>query len=174
LADRGARHAVDAADTARHIGTVDLSGYPDLVVIILGMRVNMMTGLRTLLGFGPKIESAARARPPGLLHHEAFLFSLLPAHAGIRQYWQDFESLERWARSEPHRVWWKEFLKDSQGTGFWHETYPIRTRRHSERPRETAREASDMHALLPRYLHMYGFCAVKASGGPLLNVSPWR
>jgi hypothetical protein len=106
--------------------TVDLSDYPDLVVIILGMRVNMMTGIRTLFGFGPKIESAARARPPGLLHHEVFLFSLFPPHAGIRQYWQDFESLERWARSEPHRIWWKEFLKDSQGTGFWHETYRMR------------------------------------------------
>jgi len=51
---------------------------------------------------------------------------LFPPHAGIRQYWQDFESLERWARSEPHRIWWKEFLKDSQGTGFWHETYRMR------------------------------------------------
>lgn len=28
--------------------TVDLSGYPDLVVIYLGMRVNRLTGLRTL------------------------------------------------------------------------------------------------------------------------------
>jgi hypothetical protein len=103
--------------------TVDLSAYPDLVVIYLGMRVNVFTGIRTLLGFGPKIESAARARPPGLLHHEAFLYSLFPPHAGIRQYWQDFESLERWARSEPHRTWWKSFLRDSRGTGFWHETY---------------------------------------------------
>jgi hypothetical protein len=41
----------------------------------------------------------------------------------MRWYWQDFESLERWARSEPHRVWWQQFLKDSGGTGFWHETY---------------------------------------------------
>lgn len=106
--------------------TVDLSAYPDLVVIILGMRVNVFTGIRTLLGFGPKIESAARARPPGLLHHEAFLFSLFPPHAGIRQYWQDFESLERWARSQPHRTWWREFLRDSKGTGFWHETYRMR------------------------------------------------
>jgi hypothetical protein len=103
--------------------TVDLSAYPNLVVIYLGMRVNVLTGLRTLFGFGPKIDSAARARPAGLLHHEVFLFSLFPPHAGIRQYWQDFESLERWSRSEPHRTWWKNFLRDSEGTGFWHETY---------------------------------------------------
>jgi hypothetical protein len=33
--------------------TVDLSGYPDLVVIYLGMRVNTLAGLKTLIGFGP-------------------------------------------------------------------------------------------------------------------------
>src|SRR5687768_16109326 len=27
----------------------------------------------------------------------------------MRQYWRDFESLESWARSEPHRVWWQQF-----------------------------------------------------------------
>jgi hypothetical protein len=33
------------------------------------------------------------------------------------------EPIERWARSEPHRLWWQAFLGDSGGTGFWHETY---------------------------------------------------
>jgi len=37
--------------------TVDLKKYPDLVVIYLGMRVNRITGLKTLFGFGPKISS---------------------------------------------------------------------------------------------------------------------
>ena len=32
--------------------TVDLSGYPDLVVIYLGMRVNRLTGLKTVLDSG--------------------------------------------------------------------------------------------------------------------------
>lgn len=106
--------------------TVDLNGYPDLVVIYLGMRVNRMYGLKTLLGFGPRIAKSVEARPDGLLLHENFLFSLFPPHAGMRQYWRDFESLERWARSEPHRAWWKTFLRDSGGTGFWHEAYFMR------------------------------------------------
>ena len=38
--------------------TVDLSAYPDLVVIYLGMRVNAITGLKTLIGFGPKISKS--------------------------------------------------------------------------------------------------------------------
>jgi hypothetical protein len=42
---------------------------------------------------------------------------------GMCQYWRDFESLESWARSEPHGVWWQQFLRDSGGTGFWHEAY---------------------------------------------------
>jgi hypothetical protein len=106
--------------------TVDLSGYPDLVVIYLGMRVNMLTGLKTLIGFGQKIAKSMAAHPDGLLLHENFLFSLFPPHAGMRQYWRDFESLERWARSDPHRQWWQQFLRGSGGTGFWHEAYFMR------------------------------------------------
>jgi hypothetical protein len=98
--------------------TVDLSAYPDLVVIYLGMRVRTWAGLRTLLRFGPKIESSVAQRPDGLLLHEYVLFSLFPPHPGMRQYWRDFDSLERWARSEPHKLWWQAFVKNSGGTGF--------------------------------------------------------
>jgi Domain of unknown function (DUF4188) len=103
--------------------TADLSQYPDLVVIYLGMRVNTLRGVRTLVSFGPKIRASVDARPDGLLLHESVVFSLFPPHVGMRQYWQDFDSLERWARSLPHRQWWQEFLRDRGGTGFWHETY---------------------------------------------------
>jgi Monooxygenase af470-like len=95
-------------------------------VIYLGMRVNMLTGIKTLLGFGPQISSAVAAKPDGLLLHETIFYSIFPPHVGMRQYWRDFESLERWSRSEPHMVWWKEFLRNSKGTGFWHETYFMR------------------------------------------------
>jgi len=52
--------------------------------------------------------------------------SLIPLHLGMRQYWRDFESLERWSRSTPHREWWREFIQSSGGTGFWHEAYFMR------------------------------------------------
>jgi hypothetical protein len=106
--------------------TVDLAQYPDLVVIYLGMRVNSLTGLKTVIGFGPRIQDAVGAQPEGLLLHERVIYSLFPPHMGMRQYWKDFESLERWARSEPHKLWWQRFLRDSGGTGFWHETYFMR------------------------------------------------
>ena len=60
--------------------TVDLTAYPDLVVIYLGMKVNTITGIKTLLGFGPKIDKSVAAKPDGLLRHESFVFSLLPPH----------------------------------------------------------------------------------------------
>jgi hypothetical protein len=103
--------------------TVDLSQFPELVVIYLGMRVNRITGLKTLFGFGPKISASVAARPEGLLLHENMIYSLFPAHVGMRQYWRDMDALLAWSRSEPHREWWKNFLRDSGGTGFWHETY---------------------------------------------------
>ncbi len=103
--------------------TVDLASYPNLVVIYLGMRVNSLRGLKTLFQFGPRISAAVAQKPDGLLLHENLFFSLLPPHAGMRQYWRDFDSLESWARSMPHQKWWQDFVRDSGGTGFWHETY---------------------------------------------------
>jgi hypothetical protein len=75
--------------------TVDLSEFPDLVVVYLGMRVNTLSGLKTLLGFGPKISDSVGQKPDGLLLHENFSMSLIPLHLGMRQYWCDFDALER-------------------------------------------------------------------------------
>ena len=106
--------------------TVNLSNFPDLVVIYLGMRVCNLRGLKTVFSFGPRISAAVSAKPDGLLLHESVFFSVYPLHVGMRQYWRDFQALESWSRSLPHQEWWKEFLRDSGGVGFWHETYFIR------------------------------------------------
>ena len=103
--------------------SVDLSAYPDLVVIYLGMRANTLRGFKTLVSFGPKIQKSVGENPDGLLLHENLFFALFPPHAGMRQYWRDFESLERWARTGVHAEWWKSFLENRGGAGFWHETY---------------------------------------------------
>lgn len=62
--------------------TVDLSAFPDLVVIYLGMRVNAWVGLKTLFGFGPRIKKSVDQKPEGLLLHENFILSLAPPHLG--------------------------------------------------------------------------------------------
>jgi hypothetical protein len=106
--------------------TVDLASYPDLVVIYLGMRANSLKGLLTLFRLGPQIKASVDAKPDGLLLHENIFYGFFPPHLGMRQYWRDFQSVETWARSMPHRAWWQNFLRDSGGTGFWNETYFMR------------------------------------------------
>ena len=103
--------------------TVDLSAYPDLVVIYLGMRVEEPRGVGTLQELGPQIEAAVREQPDGLLLHESIVFSEEPPHYGMRQYWRDLESLEAWTRELPHKRWWSDYLRDRGGTSFWHEAY---------------------------------------------------
>jgi hypothetical protein len=137
--------------------TVDLSAYPDLVVIHLGMRVNRMAGLRMLLGFGPKIADSVAAQPDGLLLHESVIYSLFPVNLGMRQYWRDMDTLLARSRSEPHRDWWKQFLRESGGTGFWHETYLMR---------------GGMEAIyddLPTPIGFMRFAPVRQARGPLFG-----
>ncbi|MGQ0442324.1 MAG: monooxygenase family protein [Methylophilaceae bacterium] len=104
--------------------TVDLSDYPNLVVIFLGIKVNVLTGIKTIIGIGPQIQKASDVQPEGLLYAQNnIILSLFPLQIGMRWYWKDFDSMERWARSDIHRKWWQNFIKNSGGTGFWHETY---------------------------------------------------
>jgi hypothetical protein len=103
--------------------TVDLSAYPDLAVIYLGMRVEEPRGYETLQALGPQIQAAVDEAPDGLLLHERLTYSEEPLHTGMRQYWRDFESLEAWSLALPHKRWWTDYLRDSGGTSFWHETY---------------------------------------------------
>ena len=139
--------------------TVDLSGYPDLVVVYLGMRVNRITGMKTLFDFGPKISSSVAAKPDGLLRHENIIFSLFPMHMGMRQYWRDIDSLLAWTRSDPHRQWWQGFLRDSGGTAFWHETYC----------RRGGIEA--IYDDVPQPVGMMAFAPVVAARGPMFGAA---
>ncbi|MBM3757020.1 MAG: DUF4188 domain-containing protein [Acidobacteria bacterium] len=105
---------------------VDLSKYPELIVIYLGMRVHSLRGMLTLMKLGPRIAKSVAAKPDGLLLHEDIYYGFLPPHIGMRQYWRDYGSLEQWTRALPHLQWWKDFTKNPGGVGFWHETYSIR------------------------------------------------
>ncbi|WP_026438791.1 monooxygenase family protein [Acidocella facilis] len=101
--------------------SVDLSTIPELVVVYLGMRVRSLRGVATLARLGPQIQRAVAAQPDGLLAHEFMLFGAL--HVGMRQYWRDMDSLEAFTRTGAHAGWWRDFIKDPAGTGFWHEAY---------------------------------------------------
>jgi hypothetical protein len=135
--------------------SVDLAAWPDLVVIYLGMRVTRLRGIMTLLGIGREIDRSVAAKPDGLLAHEMMVYGL--THVGMRQYWRDLESLEAFTRSEPHRNWWRDFLKDNGGTGFWHETY---------------RKAGGMEAIylgLPKPIGLASFAPARRPIGPFMT-----
>lgn len=102
---------------------VDLSEYPDLVIIYLGMRANSWRGIPTLAKAGPQIGKVVRSNPDGLLRHEWVFYPKLSPYLGMRQYWRDFDSLERFARGGTHSEWWKKLHSDASGIAFWHETY---------------------------------------------------
>lgn len=95
-----------------------------MVVMYIGMRVNSLRGIPTIMRFGRAVQRSLATRPDGLVHHERLLFS--GRQVGWRQYWRDTESLVRWARSAPHREWMTSYLKTPGGAGLWHETYFMR------------------------------------------------
>jgi hypothetical protein len=101
--------------------TVDLAAWPDLVVVLLGFRVGGLRGLPSFLGIGRGLAAIRRTPPDGLLASLQYLYGW--NHIGIRQYWRDLDSLEAFTRASPHSGWWKDFLADRHGNGFWHETY---------------------------------------------------
>ena len=104
--------------------SVDLSDYPDLVVVYLGYRAKGLKGLRSLLRIGRGLDALRRDPPDGLLAHEGMMFGLL--HPGFRQYWRDFDSLEAFTRAPRHAAWWRDFARDPASGGIWHETYRLR------------------------------------------------
>jgi len=135
--------------------TVELSNYPDLIVIMLGFRISSWRGALSLIGIGKGLRMIEADRPDGLLAHEQFLFAL--NHVGIRQYWRDLDSLEHFTRSAPHSHWWRDFARLSKGAGFWHETYA----------RNGAMEA--LYANMPTPMGFAKFAPQLDPNGPFLS-----
>ncbi len=104
--------------------SVDLSGFPDLVVIYLGYRVKSIRALPQLMRLGRGLQTLRQTGADGLLAHERVSYSLL--HQGFRQYWRDFESLEAFTKAAAHMGWWRDFARHPHYGGIWHETYRLR------------------------------------------------
>jgi hypothetical protein len=103
--------------------SADLTAYPDLLVIYVGIRARSLGGVLSIIKLGPQIQASVRQKPDGLLRHDGMLYTLFPLHVGMRQYWRDVNAMLAWTATLPHKTWWKNFLSDSGGTTFWHETY---------------------------------------------------
>lgn len=103
-----------------------------LVVFIIGMRINQFRKFSkwvpVMKAMRPMIEELSRNPDSGFLGTEYSLCS--PRQIMLTQYWRDFDSLERYARSRDEKHWpaWVAFNKEvgNDGTvGIFHETYAI-------------------------------------------------
>ena len=135
--------------------SVDVSEFPDLVMIMLGFRPRGWRGLLAMRKIGPGLSQIARDRPDGLLAHESMWFS--PRHFGFRQYWRDYDSLERFTRSEPHAQWWRSIRELSAGAGFWHETYHARG------------GVEGVYVAMPHPIGLQHFAPKRSPIGPLMS-----
>jgi hypothetical protein len=135
--------------------TVDLSAFPDLVVVLLGFKVRGLRGIAATLNIGRGLTALRRNPPEGMLLDERFLFGW--NHIGIRQYWRDFESLERFTRDPLHAGWWRDFLRDTHGCGFWHETY------------STSRGMEAIYIDMPRRVGFGTFAPIRHPVGPFMS-----
>jgi hypothetical protein len=150
--------------------TVDLSEYPDLVVMYLGMRVEEPRGLETMQILQPQIQAAVEEGPDGLLLHEQVIYSTDPPHYGMRQYWRDFDALEAWSNALPHKRWWRDYLRDRRYLVLARDVLPARRVRVRLR---RCRRAARAHRLRPhaagRGADALGPFSRRPVGGPTCN-----
>ncbi|MED4123195.1 DUF4188 domain-containing protein [Halalkalibacterium halodurans] len=104
----------------------------DVVVFIIGMRVNKRWALRKWL---PVFMAM-----PGMLkelheNKEELGFLSMESYFGLRtvaliQYWRSTDDLTAYARNEKHLTAWKNFnqkVGDNDAVGIYHETYRLKT-----------------------------------------------
>ena len=103
----------------------------DLVVFLIGMRVNRLRALRQWLpaarAMGPMLRELMSDPDSGLLGFRTF-----PTWRGVTlvQYWSSTEKLQAFANDpgRTHRPAWLRFFKlaySGRSAGVWHETYVV-------------------------------------------------
>ncbi|MEI8406831.1 MULTISPECIES: DUF4188 domain-containing protein [unclassified Kribbella] len=111
----------------RHTASYD----GDLVVFLIGMRVNSLRAVRAwrpvARAMGPMLRELSKDPDSGLLGYR-----LLPTWRGITliQYWESVEKLQAFANDDgrTHRPAWLDYFRQSfkgGGAGIWHETYVV-------------------------------------------------
>src|SRR6266511_4108160 len=103
----------------------------DMVVFLIGMRVNKLRALRrwwpVFMAMGPMLRELSKDPDSGLL-----AYRVLPGWRGatLIQYWESAEKLQAFAndKERTHRPAWLRFFKDAYSggsVGVWHETYVV-------------------------------------------------
>jgi hypothetical protein len=106
--------------------TDDLSAYPDLVVIYLGMRVDEARGLDAP-AVAPEIRRLSRRSRTGCCCTEPHV--LRGAAARRMRRLARPGGARSLTRTLPHRAWWSEYLRDRGGTVLARDLLPARRHR---------------------------------------------
>ncbi|GEC06950.1 hypothetical protein SSP24_46050 [Streptomyces spinoverrucosus] len=114
-------------------GRMTAVGEGEIVVFLIGMRVNSFAALRSwwpvARAMPPMLAELSREKGSGLLGHQ-FLLGF-PRVLYVVQYWDSKEKLLAYASApdREHRPAWAAFnrrLREGKGkVGFWHETYVV-------------------------------------------------
>lgn len=100
--------------------------HPLLCVAMFGVQFGSPEAARLYeeAGISSEMEAALQSAE-GLL----FMRSFEEGNGGtLLQYWRSYDDLDRWARTMPHTRWWRWLVEHrSQGLGFYHEIYQVKT-----------------------------------------------
>jgi hypothetical protein len=120
-----------AGDIANGRWTADI-GNDDIVVFLVGMRINSLWRVRAWL---PIFMTMGRRMLPELFRDPSLgLLAARTFWSGrvilVLQYWRSFEQLIAYSRStdQPHLPAWRDFnrrIRDNGSVGIWHETYRV-------------------------------------------------
>ncbi|MER6993180.1 DUF4188 domain-containing protein [Saccharopolyspora hirsuta] len=110
----------------------------DVVVLLLGMRINTLSAVRSwapvVAGFRRMIREVAIDQDSGYLGH--LVVRRLPRLVMSVQYWESAEQLYAYAADpgKQHRPMWTNFHRRAKRAGhhvgIWHETYLVPARSH--------------------------------------------
>lgn len=118
--------------TAIDLRRVTAAHEGDVVVFIIGMRVNRIWAIRrwwpVFYAMLPMLRHLYNHPESGFLGHQGPY--LWWRQVMLIQYWRSVDDLERFARHDPdlHPEAWKRFYRDSYeggSVGVWHETYAV-------------------------------------------------
>ncbi|CAG7657796.1 DUF4188 domain-containing protein [Actinacidiphila bryophytorum] len=113
-----------------HNGRFTTAGDEEVVLFLLGIRVNKARALRSWLpvvrALDPMLRELAADPRSGLLYSRTQRYGL--REVTLLQYWRSTDALIEFSHAAMHRRAWRDFYKvASRGTdvGLWHETYVV-------------------------------------------------
>ncbi|MFI0241020.1 DUF4188 domain-containing protein [Streptomyces sp. NPDC016845] len=119
--------------TSPQLGRTTTAAEGDVVVFLIGMRVNHLWAVHRWLpvfcAMPMMLRELGKDRGLGLLHH--ILGTASPRQYYVVQYWESKEKLLAYATASDrlHRPWWarvNRYARKGAGhVGLWHETYVV-------------------------------------------------